>query len=140
MSLVEIKREELKSRIFHCPDIQKFSADTATKEIIYETEHSVGAVWTMLPGQTLPIHSHVNADDIWIVVEGVAEYYPETGQKVQIKKGDMVVARPGEKHGMTNVSDEPFVMLGIAGPVPIGFVPHSAEAEAFMNPGPAPVK
>lgn len=81
----------------------------------------------MLPGQTLPIHSHEKADDIWIVIEGVAEYYPECGQKVQIKKGDVILARPGEKHGMTNVSEQPFVMIGIAGPIPIGFIPHVLE-------------
>lgn len=127
MSLIEINRGDLKDRIFHQPDIQKFKEEEATKEIFYETDFTVGAIWTMLPGQTLPIHSHEKADDIWIVIEGMAEYYPELGKKVQIKKGDIVVARPGEKHGMTNNSDEPFVMIGIAGPIPIGFIPHLEE-------------
>lgn len=127
MPLVEIDRKDLKDRIFHCPDIQCFREGEATKEIFYETDFTVGAIWTMLPGQTLPIHSHEKADDIWIVIEGTAEYYPELGQKVPIQKGDIIVARPGEKHGMTNVSDQPFVMIGIAGPVPIGFIPHTLE-------------
>lgn len=127
MNLIEMKREDYNDRIFHCPDIQKFNEEEATKTTFYETDFTVGAVWTMLPGQTLPIHSHEKADDIWIVLEGTAEYYPELDKKVQIKKGDIVVARPGEKHGMTNVSDEPFVMLGIAGPIPIGFIPHAEE-------------
>lgn len=124
MTLLELKREDLKNRIFSCDDIKQFRDEEATKVVFYETPNSVGAVWTMLPGQTLPIHSHENADDIWIVIEGEAEYYPECGQKVHIKKGDVVVARPGDKHGMTNTTDKPFVMLGIAGPTPIGFIPH----------------
>lgn len=127
MSLVEIDRKDLKGRIFHCEDIQKFNEQEATKVIFYESDITAGAIWTMLPGQTLPIHSHEKADDIWIVIEGVAEYYPECGQKVQIKKGDVILARPGEKHGMTNVSEQPFVMIGIAGPIPIGFIPHVLE-------------
>lgn len=127
MGLVKIDREELKDRIFHQPDIQEFREEEATKVTFYETEHTVGAIWTMLPGQTLPIHSHENADDVWIVLEGTAEYYPETGQKVHIEKGDIILARPGEKHGMTNVSDETFIMIGIAGPTPIGFIPHASE-------------
>ena len=127
MSLVEIDRKDLKDRIFHCEDIQKFNEQEATKVIFYESDITAGAIWTMLPGQTLPLHSHEKADVIWIVIEGVAEYYPECGQKVQIKKGDVILARPGEKHGMTNVSEQPFVMIGIAGPIPIGFIPHVLE-------------
>ncbi len=127
MDYIEVKREELADRIFHIPEIQEFREEEATKKVFFETEFMAGAVWTMLPGQCLPIHSHEKADDIWIVLEGTAEYYPEVGHKVHIKKGDVIVAKPGEKHGMTNVSDEPFVMLGMAGPIPIGFIPHSDE-------------
>ncbi len=127
MSLIEMNRDELTDRIFHTPSIQKFREEAATKEIFFETDFLAGAVWTMLPGQTLPIHSHAKADDIWIVLEGSAEYYPEVGEKVHIQKGDVVVARPGEKHGMTNNSNEPFVMLGIAGPIPIGYICHLEE-------------
>ncbi|QQP70322.1 cupin domain-containing protein [Carnobacterium sp. CS13] len=82
-------------------------------------------VWCMYPGQTLPTHSHEQADDIWIVIEGTADYYPECGEIVQIKAGDVIVARAGEKHGMANNSDEDFIMLGIAGPTPLGFIPHN---------------
>lgn len=130
MDLKEVKREDLANRIFHIPDIQEFREEEATKKVFFETEFLAGAVWTMLPGQTLPIHSHESADDIWIVLEGTAEYYHELGEKVQITKGDVVLARPQEKHGMTNVSDEKFVMLGIAGPIPIGFISHLDEQRA----------
>lgn len=127
MDLKEIKREELADRIFHIPDIQEFSLEQATKKIFFETDFLAGAVWTMLPGQELPIHSHASADDIWIVIAGEAEYYNELDEKVQIQKGDVVLARPKEKHGMKNVSDELFIMLGIAGPIPIGYICHKDE-------------
>lgn len=124
MNLTEVSREQLSDRIFHWPSIKKFNEQTANKEVFYETENTVGAVWCMYPGQTLPIHSHALADDIWIVIQGEADYYPECGQMVKIKAGDIVVARKGQKHGMTNNSHECFVMLGIAGPTPIGFIEH----------------
>ena len=124
MNLTKLAREDLKNRIFLWPDIQEFREEEATKRIFYETPNSVGAVWCMHPGQTLLIHSHEKADDIWIVIEGTADYYPECGEIVQIKAGDVVVARAGEKHGMTNNSYEDFIMLGIAGPTPLGFIPH----------------
>ena len=124
MSLKIIKREDLQERIFHWKDMQEFRDEAATKRILYETPNTVGAVWCMKPGQSLPIHSHDCADDIWIVIEGTADFYPECGKQVTIKAGDIVVARAGEKHGMTNTSDQNFVMLGIAGPTPIGFISH----------------
>lgn len=120
----ELERETLTDRIFHLPDIQQFEDEQATKRIFYETPNTVGAVWCMHRGQELPIHSHEKADDVWLVLKGTAEYYPECNQKVQIKAGDVVVARPGEKHGMKNISDKDFIMVGIAGPTPIGFIPH----------------
>lgn len=119
----QVDRADLKDRIFHWPDIQEFRDEEATKKVFYETPNTVGAVWCMNPGQSLPIHSHEVADDIWIVIEGTADYYPECGQMVPIKAGDIIVARAGEKHGMTNNSDKKFMMLGIAGPTPIGFIP-----------------
>ena len=127
MSLEMIAREVLKERIFHWPQLEQFRDEAATKTILYETSNTVGAVWCMKPGQTLPIHSHSCADDIWVVIEGIAEFYPECGKKVTIKAGDIVLARAGEKHGMTNTSDANFVMLGIAGPTPIGFISHEAQ-------------
>lgn len=130
MDLLEIKREDLSDRIFHIPEIQEFKEEKSTKKVFFETEFLAAAVWTMLPGQSLPIHSHEKADDIWIVLEGSAEYYHELGKKVQIKKGDVIVARPDEKHGMTNLSDKLFIMLGIAGPIPIGYICHEDENRA----------
>lgn len=127
MSLKTKMREDLQERIFHWPDIQEFREEAATKRIFYQTPNTVGAVWCMKPGQSLPIHSHESADDIWIVIEGTADFYPECGMKVSIKAGDVVVARAGEKHGMTNNSDQDFIMLGIAGPTPIGFISHEEQ-------------
>lgn len=124
MSLKTMLREDLQERIFHWPEMQVFREEAATKRILYETPNTVGTVWCMKPGQSLPIHSHDCADDIWIVIEGKADFYPECSERVTIKAGDIVVARAGEKHGMTNTSDQDFVMLGIAGPTPIGFISH----------------
>ena len=67
-------KKRFKNRIFHWPDIQEFREEEATKHIFYETPNTVGAVWCMHPGQDLPIHSHEKADDIWIVVEGTADF------------------------------------------------------------------
>lgn len=128
--LKNIQREKLTDRLFHIPEIQKFDECSAKKNIFCETEFLACAVWCMCPGQELPIHSHKCADDIWVVLEGQADYYPETGEKVLIKKGDVIVAKPGEKHGMQNNYDTNFVMLGFAGPIPIGFIPEELYSTA----------
>ncbi|NLJ95205.1 MAG: cupin domain-containing protein [Clostridiaceae bacterium] len=122
--LESLSRDDFPTRIFHIPDIHKYCNTEAKKTIFCETDFIACAVWCMHPGQELPIHSHKAADDIWVVLKGQADYFPETGKKVLIKAGDIIVARPGEKHGMKNNYDEDFLMLGFAGPVPIGFIPE----------------
>lgn len=129
MAIKDVTRQQLidADRLFHWPNLEKFSEEEATKTILYETPNTVGAIWCMKPGQTLPLHSHEKADDVWIVIQGEACFYPESGEKTIIKAGDIVVSRAHEKHGMVNNTDEDFVMLGIAGPTPIGFIPHSLD-------------
>lgn len=126
MEFKDISRETLKEqkRLFHWPELQELREEEAKKTMLYETPYTIGAIWAMKPGHELPIHSHENADDIWIVMEGKAEFYGECNERTIIEAGDIVVSRPGEKHGMVNTFDEDFVMLGIAGPTPIGFIPH----------------
>ncbi|HJG67498.1 MAG TPA: cupin domain-containing protein, partial [Staphylococcus ureilyticus] len=58
------------NRFFKINELQHFSDDAAKKTIFYETRHSAGAVWCLKPGQSLPCHTHKDADDVWIVLQG----------------------------------------------------------------------
>ena len=122
--LERIERNTLKDRIFHLPEMRKFGDDAAVKQIFFDTPNTVGAITCAKPGQYLELHSHESADDIWFVLEGTADFYPNLTDYVEIKQGDVIFSKPGELHGMKNNSDENFVMLGIAGPTPIGFTTY----------------
>ncbi|WP_236637275.1 cupin domain-containing protein [Listeria sp. SHR_NRA_18] len=122
------KVQDYKERIFDVNEIKSFDDSQAKKNIFYETGQTVGAVWCLKPGQELYFHSHKRADDIWICIEGDSgTYYPECGESVEISKGMVCVARPGEKHGMKNTGSTDFVFIGIAGPVPLDLIRHELE-------------
>ncbi|MDR5650285.1 hypothetical protein [Staphylococcus nepalensis] len=70
------------NRFFKINDLQHFSDEAAKKTIFYESTHSAGAVWCLKPGQTLPCHTHKDADDVWIVLQGKGTF----SQTIIIKK------------------------------------------------------
>ena len=112
------------NRFFKINELQHFSDDTAKKTIFYETRHSAGAVWCLKPGQSLPCHTHKDADDVWIVLQGEGTFFTNDNEQKPIKAGDIFVSFPGDAHGMTNTGDEDFVMLGFATPMPLDFNPY----------------
>lgn len=112
------------NRFFKINELQHFSDDAAKKTIFYETRHSAGAVWCLKPGQSLPCHTHKDADDVWIVLQGEGTFFTNDNEQKPIKAGDIFVSFPGDAHGMTNTGDEDFVMLGFATPMPLDFNPY----------------
>ena len=71
-------------------------------------------MWCLKPGQSLPCHTHKNADDVWIVLQGEGTFITNHFKEMPIKAGDIFVSFPGDAHGMVNTSDEDFIMLGFA--------------------------
>ncbi|HEC2152316.1 cupin domain-containing protein [Staphylococcus delphini] len=114
-------------RFFKMKELESFSDEAAKKTIFYQSEHSAGAIWCLKPGQTLPCHTHKNADDVWIAIKGEGTFYTNNHEKKTIKAGDIFVSLPGDAHGMTNTGDEDFVMLGFATPMPLDFIPYEKD-------------
>ncbi|MHC5268556.1 cupin domain-containing protein [Enterococcus sp. LJL98] len=111
------------NRLFKLKDLAQFDPVQGKKNIFYETERTAGAVWCLEPGQVLPTHTHAAADDLWICLQGEGTFYPGEGQEVPITAGDLIVSRPGEQHGMKNTGSERFICVGVAGPMPLDFIP-----------------
>ncbi|WP_217697332.1 cupin domain-containing protein [Oceanobacillus sojae] len=49
---------------------------------------------------------------------------PGNGEEVEIEKGDMIISKPAQHHGMKNTGDERFIFVGVAGPMPIDVIRH----------------
>jgi quercetin dioxygenase-like cupin family protein len=71
---------------------------------------------TMEPGATSPRHSHVSAEQTWLIERGRATLLMRDGRSDAVAAGDVVITPPGEVHGVTNTGDEPFVYLSVTTP------------------------
>ncbi|MDN6517184.1 MAG: cupin domain-containing protein, partial [Enterococcus sp.] len=74
--------------------------------------------------QTVFNHSHTTSDDLWICIQGKGTFYPGYGEEIPITKGDLIISRPGEQHGMKNTGEERFIFVGVAGPHPMDLIVH----------------
>ena len=108
----------MEERIYDLEQLKSFGQEPQ-KVLVYTTDKTLGAMWCLEPGQEVFLHSHPNADDVWIVLEGEGLYFLGEGKETVIRKGMAVVARVGEVHGMRNTGTERFSFIGIAGPVPV---------------------
>ncbi len=58
------------------------------------------------PGIEIPSHTHEKEVDSIFVLEGEGELFYE-GKWYPLRKGDIVVVKPGELHGVRNTGKEP---------------------------------
>ena len=95
----------------------------AVKTVFQTTDSTSGSVWCVKPGQEVACHTHNNSDDIWICIQGEGVFYPELGDEIPIKKGQVAVTPKGLCHGATNTGDEDFIFVSIVAPVPADYNP-----------------
>ena len=68
-------------------------------------------VFTLEPGGHTPYHTHP-FEHVNYIVQGTGAVVTETGQEMEIKKGDFALIMPEEKHQYRNMSpDESFVFI-----------------------------
>lgn len=75
--------------------------DTNLKFLIY-TE--------MKPGTSIGNHEHGDDEEVYIVLEGTGEM-TTNGEKVSVKKGDVILNKPYWSHGLENNSDKDLKIL-----------------------------
>jgi mannose-6-phosphate isomerase-like protein (cupin superfamily) len=74
------------------------------------------------PGNRKYLHHHVNAETIWVILEGEGEFYggPDLDEVHSVKAGDVCHSLPGQWHGMGNTGTTRLRYLSIEGPMPYG--------------------
>lgn len=89
-----------------------------------ETAHSVIIAWHVKPGQRIAAHTHPAGQDTWTVLSGGGLYQiDEAGNTLEIKAGDIMVAKPNQVHGVTCTSAEPLEFISVVSPTEAGYVP-----------------
>lgn len=69
---------------------------------------------TLEPGCSIGYHVHEQEEEIFVVVQGTAEFNDNGTQKV-LNKGDSTITRSGEGHSIASVGNETLVVLAVIG-------------------------
>jgi mannose-6-phosphate isomerase-like protein (cupin superfamily) len=95
-------------------------------EVTITRNHKVD-LWTILGGQTVPLHMHSSSECLLIVLSGHGEY--QLGDhKYDIKKDMMAVAPPATPHAIINNNSDALVVLTVEAPGPFDVKVLEAES------------
>ncbi len=67
------------------------------------------------PKEVMPLHNHPH-EQLFIVVSGECEVFTE-GQTQMVKTGGLVWFRANQPHQVTNILDEPLVVIDVFSPI-----------------------
>lgn len=68
---------------------------------------------TLMPGNSIGLHKHINNDDTYIIVSGTGTFTDSAGNQIPVSAGDVTIARPGQSHGLANTGKEPLVFIDV---------------------------
>ena len=75
-----------------------------------------GVVIQQQPGEGNRLHYHPDADECWVIISGIWEWYIEgEGTKV-VKKNDIIVVKKTIKHQIKCIVDTPGIRFAITAP------------------------
>ena len=95
----------------------RFSDDKMQKIPLFDSEKYFCDLYCLKPGQDQRIHSHAESDKIYFVMRGKGIFHIG-GQEKELGPDEIVVARPGEPHGVRNAASEDLVLLVFMTPRP----------------------
>ena len=99
------------------PDLIRFSDEKMHKAPLFDSAKYFCDLYCLKPGQDQRIHSHAESDKIYVVMQGQGLFHI-AGEERQLAKGEAVIARPGQEHGVKNASADELVLLVFMTPRP----------------------
>jgi mannose-6-phosphate isomerase-like protein (cupin superfamily) len=70
---------------------------------------------TLAPGQATERHLHLESEEIYFVLSGEAEMEID-GERGRVRAGDAIPIRPGRRHQIRNVGNDPLRFLCACSP------------------------
>lgn len=99
------------------PDAIEFSEEKMRKNSLFDSPHLFYDAYCLLPGQAQKVHAHDGSDKVYYVLEGTGRF--TIGEEEQdLTRGQAVIARSGEPHGVRNAWDENLILLVTMAPPP----------------------
>ena len=105
----------MESRSF--ADAVAFSGEKMKKNALFDSPHLFYDLYCLLPGQAQKVHAHEGSDKIYYVLEGTGRF-TVGDEEADLDRGNAVIARSGEPHGVRNESGENLVVLVAMAPRP----------------------
>jgi len=95
----------------------RFSSDRLVKANLVENNHFFCDLYCLEPDQEQKIHTHAGATKFYYVVSGTGLF--TVGDRIESRgPGSLVLADPGEPHGVLNASAQRLVLLVVMAPNP----------------------
>jgi len=98
-------------------ELIRFSDEKMQKIPMFESPKYFCDLYCLKSGQDQRIHSHAESDKIYFVLRGRG-FFHIAGDERELGEGQMVIAKPGEDHGVRNSAAEELVMLVFMTPRP----------------------
>jgi len=95
----------------------RFSDDKMQKIPLFDSAKYFCDLYCLKSGQDQRIHSHAESDKIYFVLRGKGTFHI-AGEEKELGAGEIVIARPGEVHGVRNATAEDLVLLVFMTPRP----------------------
>ena len=95
----------------------RFSDDKMQKIPVFDSVKYFCDLYCLKSGQDQRIHSHAESDKIYFVLRGKGTFHI-AGEEKELGAGEIVIARPGEVHGVRNAAAEDLVLLVFMTPRP----------------------
>ena len=94
----------------HIDELIRFSEEKMQKIPLFDSAKYFCDLYCLKPGQDQRIHRHADSDKIYFVLRGKGTFHI-AGEDRELGSGEMVIARPGEDHGVRNAAADDLVLL-----------------------------
>ena len=103
--------------VLNIESLVRFSDEKMQKIPLFDSAKYFCDLYCLKPGQDQRIHSHSESDKIYFVLRGKGTFHI-AGEERELGAGESAIARPGQDHGVRNVSNEDLVLLVFMTPKP----------------------
>jgi mannose-6-phosphate isomerase-like protein (cupin superfamily) len=93
----------------------QFRPDRMGKSDLAASEHLFVGLNAFEPGQQHQLHTHTGQDKLYFVLEGEGEVTVGS-ETARIRSGDLVLARSGEEHSLSNPGPARLIVMVVMAP------------------------
>ena len=98
-------------------ELVRFADDKMQKIPLFDSPNYFCDLYCLKHGQDQRIHSHPESDKIYFILRGQGSFHIG-GIEKELGRGEAVLARPGQAHGVKNLASEDLVLLVFMIPKP----------------------